>query len=469
MCTPDQDHLADWLAGRLDPAAAARTAAHVAVCPACRAESDALARLAAAIRTASAMRAEGVEVPAYRLPPPSIGRPAILPHLGRTVRRTVPTALRLRAAAGLMAAVGVAIGAVAWRAAGPIPGTDRGADQRAGTDAVDVVALAPTGPTIVARQPTAVVRPMRAAPARSVPGPIAAAPRPVLGAVAVVPATAASSAAPAPAVPATPVDRERPDAPYPPSATDAATPQPLVPTAAPGTDQPAPPTSPTPPTNPASPTSPTSPSTPAPIATPTAVVPTIAGLVIGADGGPLAGARVVVEPYDGGAVRRAVTGPDGRYGVDVAPGRWLVRAEADGYVLTWHGGAPAPAAAQAIDVTDGGTHPPVDFALEPLPGPFIRGRVVDAAGNGVPGALVVAARPGDRAVDVGAAAAAVYADEAGAYALPITPGGWLVAATTDWRRGAMAWWGGDGSILQADRVPVDVEATAEDIDLHLPQ
>lgn len=473
MCSPDRDALADWLAGWLDPAAATRTAAHVLTCPACRAEVHHLAQLATAVRTVAAHRAETIVVPAYRRPPPAARR-AVLPFPGiRSARPPAPAAARLRVAAGLMAAVAVAIGAVVWRAGSPLQGGGHD-DSRRADNHFEIPA--PAAPTVVVRRATAVDRNAPAALAARTTArgaaPVVAMTRrdPDAGPSVAVPIVVAVPSDVGPTViAANPTasserDGERPDAPPspPPSSATAAG----VPTGAP----PAPiePTSPAPPAPPTPPTLPATPATiatPVPIATPTAVVPTIAGIVIGADGGPLAGARVVVEPFDGGGAIVAVTAADGRYSVDVAPGRWLVHAGADGYALMWHGGAPAPLAAPAIDVTDDLPGPTVDFALEPVPGLFIRGRVVDAAGNGVPGALVVAARPGDRAVDVGAAAAAVYADSGGNYSLPITPGGWLVAATADWRRGAMAWWGGDGSILEADRVSVDVDIRADDIDV----
>jgi len=214
----------------------------------------------------------------------------------------------------------------------------------------------------------------------------------------------------------------------------------------------------------APPPAPTEPPSPPP--SPTAGVPVIAGTVHGADGAPLAGARVVAERFDfGGSSVEASTAADGRYALAVEPGRWLLRIEAEEHALMWHAGQPTPLGAGVLEVVQG-TVAGVDAFLEPAAAAGVRGRVLDADGQPAGGALVLAARP-DPAGGARPPSAAAYADAAGDYVLPLGPGGWLIATTRDWRAGELSWWGGDGTLARADAVPVGEGPRADGIDLRL--
>ncbi|MFN8422103.1 MAG: carboxypeptidase regulatory-like domain-containing protein [Anaerolineae bacterium] len=421
-CSMDLDTLADWLAGLSASADAEAVAAHVVACPACRVEVETLRRLTDAVRTVGAERAGRLVVPSYRAPAPR--RDAVRIGVGRSWRRAIgPIALArlvptLRVAAGLAAAVAlVAAGTAGWPAAGRLPSSVRiarpapvGAPPH-GPRAADIDRARPL-PTVVVRRPTIVARQAAAAlAATALPdgshgvARVAAVSR---GSIARAdgsarassssnpPANAAEPLAPPGAV--VPDDRRRtgrssPRATDRPRPTDASGSGATAP--APATDAPPTPaeTSGPPPAPTIDPTA--SAPTPPPTGQPTAqpVVPTIAGLVLGGDGRPLAGALVVAEPFEGGAPIAAATGADGRYAIVVAAGRWLVRAEAAGYALMWHGGLPSPLRAEPVAVGEGSAA--VEFALEPAPDAAIRGRVVDGEGRGVAGALVAAVRPGD--------------------------------------------------------------------------
>ena len=110
--------------------------------------------------------------------------------------------------------------------------------------------------------------------------------------------------------------------------------------------------------------------------------PPLTVLVTGGDGRPLAGAEVTLDPHLADAQRTATTGPDGR-----------VTLEADA-------AAPPAAARRSVEVVVPGLdHAPLFFrdvsavpAGTPLPvvaaaREVLRGRVVDAGGVGVPGAV----------------------------------------------------------------------------------
>ena len=431
---PDPDVLAEWSHGQCSTRDAAAVALHVARCARCQRAHLAWRRLAVTLRAA----APTVAPPAYR-PPTVVGpgpiaavRPAIRPSAPAPWWRRRPMAWAWATAAAV-AAVGVVTRTPAGRSTvGPA------------VVAAPTVVLRP--PTVVARaaRPGSTVRSAapstRRSPTHAVPEARPVADRP---AHARAPGTGMLAGASVVPIPMPTPKSDGPttgDGPSP-AATDWA---PMTATSPGPTTEPPPTPVPPPPTDPA---------------------PAIAGLVIGGDGHALAGARIEARPVGGGSPSAAITGPDGGFRLRAGVGRWLVHASAAGHSLAWFGGAPSPWTAEPLEVgPDGAT---ADFGLEPAPPTRIRGRVADATGAPVAAALVVAFLPPDGA-GPGVPVASTFAGDDGRYELPVGEGGWLVAATANGASDGLAWWGGDGSVATADRVPVaESGPNIEGIDVRL--
>ena len=121
----------------------------------------------------------------------------------------------------------------------------------------------------------------------------------------------------------------------------------------------------------------------------------VAGVVVDADSGqPLARAAVVADAWRAAAdhsAATAISGPDGRFRIEVDPGTYRVSAHARGYA----------AAAAEVEVQDDGVS---NIRLPLARGGTIKGRVVDERGRAAGGGMV-------RALSAaGAAAAAILPD-----------------------------------------------------------
>jgi hypothetical protein len=106
----------------------------------------------------------------------------------------------------------------------------------------------------------------------------------------------------------------------------------------------------------------------------------LAGVVVEqATGRPLANASVLAQrkKQDGLAGASGVTGPDGRFALEVEPGEYVVQAQLQGYGDV----------RQEVTLPEGGLD---GLRLTLVKGVAITGKVVDAAGRGVGNALVVA-------------------------------------------------------------------------------
>jgi len=233
----------------------------------------------------------------------------------------------------------------------------------------------------------------------------------------------------------------------------------------------------------------------------------IAGTVRNADGGPIEGARVNVArgsntvtprrpigtlpvvpgiPYGGaGAVDQArnpgsaaggaISGPDGTYRLATAPGKYLVTAGADGYLMQWYKGAAGSVGATVVEVKAGETTADIDFSLSPKPMATISGMVTKAGGGGGAANIMVIAvlrqNPSPQVPSTRAAASA-RTDADGKYTLKVEPGTYAVGAsqpaTTGSRAGRTIWWDGKADPNDADLIELAANAAREGIDFTLP-
>ncbi len=191
----------------------------------------------------------------------------------------------------------------------------------------------------------------------------------------------------------------------------------------------------------------------------------LTGRVHGPDGQPRAEIDVYAEPLDPAqGARKASTGSDGGYRLELPPGRWLLHAETAAYQLMWYGGSPNPLLAEPVEMAVGQSRR-ADFYLEPSPPGLIRGQVLDAAGRPLARALVVAAYPPD-GEDAGPRLVwSVFSGADGGFSLSLPPGAWHLAAATDWRQPRLAWWGGAGAWEQSDALAVSALAPVDGVRL----
>lgn len=180
----------------------------------------------------------------------------------------------------------------------------------------------------------------------------------------------------------------------------------------------------------------------------------VAGTVLGRDGLPRAEILILAEPeLPGAGTLSGMSDVEGRYTIDLPPGTWILHAETPAYQLMWHAGKPNPLAAEPITLAPGEAAT-VDFHLEPNPAGLVRGRVMDAEGQPVARAAVIAALPDEASPDRPWLVSAVYSDADGSFRLAVPPGVYYLAATRSRRPEDLRWWGGDGSFEQADRFGV---------------
>ncbi len=471
MCDAFRDQLPGFVAGHLDPTARARIEAHVAGCADCRAEAAEWRCIADAVRAMAVARAG--EAPPYGgAGGLTAARPTPLTHLPPVATRRW-TLARPALIAGV-AMVGAVITA-GWHLTGrsdPANEADRavvdiaGAGHRSQTRAPASIAerterrgssggaSGPAAPraTVVARTGDRLATGPAGAIARvgsqllastsgvAKPSPVAAS-RTRDGALATGPVPAAGGAREhVGALPETPGAGSGGDRPREPSQPPAR----IEPSATPPAD-------PTPTIAPTAEVVPTD----LPSATPLAVTGTITGTVKGADGLPRAEILIIAEPEDPatGAPATTLSNVTGAFALTLPPGAWIVHAETAAFQLMWHPGRSNPIHAEPIAVAAGATAA-VTFNLEPNPAGMVVGRVTDAAGAPRARVAVIAAIPDDGDGGRPILTAAVFTDADGEYALPVPPGAYLVAAATSRRFGDLVWWGGDGTLDQADRIGV---------------
>jgi len=448
MCADVKLLLMDWAAGTLDDAARCRVDAHIAACADC-------ARAAADWRSAGdAAAAYGsfasAPLPAWRAPGERAA--AVAAPLG-----PVPLVRSARAWLAVAAAVALAIGATVRRTGTVPPPTTLGSAAPASASAEDRA-----GPTLALRAPT---------PVRRLAGSASVAERPVITRVDGRPARPVAASTPGrPSSAPAPLSTLPSDAAALPSA--AATQPPSSPPQPPDRGAPADPhvVAATPNSVPTAPSSPPpDPTTAAPEPTTATLVAVVTGGVAGPDGFARAEVRVIARPVaDGVGAVETTSGADGSYALTLSPGTWSIAAEGAAYVTAWNGAAASPIDGAPLRVAAGDAVG-LDFRLAAAPPGRISGRVVDAAGVPVAGALVVAAAPDVDRGGYRAFVAATLADGEGRYRLAVDEGGWLVAAAADWRAAApaLAWWGGDGDIVAVDQVAVARQRPADGIDFQL--
>jgi len=234
----------------------------------------------------------------------------------------------------------------------------------------------------------------------------------------------------------------------------------------------------------------------------------ITGVVLSAEGGPLAGAVVMARPAQsaepvrplslaawpehllgsGGvltanalAARPAAllqerggpaarTDEHGRYALQVPAGRYLVVAEAAGYRAQWFNGQAQPRDAEVVEVPAGAERGGVDFRLEkvaqrPPEEPPQRGKILGTV-NGPDGPLagaVVMARPARDNAARGGPAARTGAD--GGYELVLPPGEYLVVAEA--QAFQPQWYKEADKPEDATAVEVKADAAAQGVDFLL--
>lgn len=129
----------------------------------------------------------------------------------------------------------------------------------------------------------------------------------------------------------------------------------------------------------------------------------VSGTVTTADGTPIAGASVSANPVGGFSNSHTTTAVDGSYTLDqltttndvISAGFYdSAHPDAHGfpirYSTQWWDHASTQGAATPVPLVPASTKPDIDFALSVTP--FVSGRVVDAAGNGVPALTMVPMR-----------------------------------------------------------------------------
>lgn len=205
---------------------------------------------------------------------------------------------------------------------------------------------------------------------------------------------------------------------------------------------------------------------------PTADTGIVAGRVLGPDGQPRA--EIPVRAWRVGAglddAVELIPGADGRFGMALPAGDWLIGVLSPVHQpVWWRGGAAGvagcPLAAAPIALAPGQTVEGVDFMLARLPDQRVVGRVVDGAGRPAAGAMIVAAPPGG--ADVAAWGPVAFADADGRFALALEPGTYVVGAAEAWMRLPRVWW--DGAAGIEDARPITIEPGVDAVaDLALP-
>ncbi len=203
---------------------------------------------------------------------------------------------------------------------------------------------------------------------------------------------------------------------------------------------------------------------PSATASPTRVTTAILhGRVHGPDGYPRAEIPILVERIDSAGERyELATDIEGRYAFELPPGSWILHAEAPAYQLMWHAGRPNPLSADPIELL-AGDEQQADFFLEPHPAARIEGQLLDERGDPIPRALVMAAYPHDPTVPDASPRPvwSSFTHDDGRFALALPPGAWYLAAMPDWRAAEPSWWGGDGSLEEADQMGLSADRVPE--------
>ena len=184
---------------------------------------------------------------------------------------------------------------------------------------------------------------------------------------------------------------------------------------------------------------------------------TLSGQVTADDGRPVKAAQLCTKtlaaplPWDCDR-----TDARGRYVALRAPGRyfvWTIPPDDEPYLPQWFAGALTGLGATAIDLAADDT---LDVSLQP--GPEIRGRVTDAAGAAVAGALVCVDTP------FPSGRICRPADLGGAYRVTTRPETYLIGVVPPSSSDAVGgFWGGGRTWLDARRIALDDRGATVDI------
>ena len=189
----------------------------------------------------------------------------------------------------------------------------------------------------------------------------------------------------------------------------------------------------------------------------------IVGRVISdADQNPIEGAWVYALPIRGGNVYWGISGPDGTYRIGgVRTGLYIVMAWARGYVAEFYDDARQIGSAKPVPVNAPNVVGPVNFSLKPRHHGFfaIMGRVLDAQGQPVEGALVVAENDSEEV-------ATVPTDGFGAFALAELPDGSYKLRVSAPASGDVYYGGGDDPAA-AQELSVDQENPEVQVEIEL--
>jgi hypothetical protein len=176
------------------------------------------------------------------------------------------------------------------------------------------------------------------------------------------------------------------------------------------------------------------------------------------------------------STRGAVTGPDGSYRLSAAPGKYLVTASAEGYLMQWFNSAAGAADATLVEVKAGETAADVNFNLQPKPVATVNGIVTNAGGAVVAGAVVMAVKR-QPATDPSIApntrvSATTRTDAEGKYTLKLDPATYAVGASlpalSSVRQGKTLWWDGKAEIKDADLLELADGTVREGVDFTMP-
>ncbi|MFQ5460558.1 MAG: hypothetical protein ACE5EL_07160, partial [Anaerolineae bacterium] len=169
----------------------------------------------------------------------------------------------------------------------------------------------------------------------------------------------------------------------------------------------------------------------------------------------------------------AVTDDSGHYSIGVPAGKFLVVAGARGFEHQWYDHAAGADEATPVEVEADKTTEGVDFDLAPAPVATISGHVVDADGNDIAGAVVMAVHgpTSPLASGAGRGRIATRTGDDGTYTLEVPPGKWAVGSTVltdDPSRHHVVWYNGADKLEDADILELADGDALGGIDFELP-